>query len=56
MTALRLRVRLCRFSEGIDLPLLTSIHLGWNALTFDAESVESTLVMKSASCEKAAKE
>ena len=33
--------------DWIDLPLLTSMHLGWSAFSFNSASEESTLVMKS---------
>ena len=33
--------------DGIDLPLLTSMHLGWSSFSFNSASEESLLVMKS---------
>lgn len=42
-----LRVRISNWLHGVDLPELTSIELGWNALAFK-DSDNSTLVMKSA--------
>ena len=50
MWCLRVRSRLS--IHGLDLPELTSLHLGWSAFAFNAESTESTLVMQSKSCEK----
>ena len=43
----RLRVRFVEWCDWIDLPLLTSMHLGWSAFSFNSASEESTLVMKS---------
>lgn len=42
-----LRVNKENGSDVIDLPELVSMRLGWNALTFNEESDDSVLVMKS---------
>lgn len=44
---LYLRVNKENGSDVIDLPELVSMRLGWNALTFNEESDDSVLVMKS---------
>ena len=40
-----LRVGVVGCYNGIDLPLLTSIQLGWNALRFNNDA-SSTLILK----------
>ena len=42
-----LRVIDCDVSDWIDLPELTSIQMGYNALTFN-DDASSTLIMRSA--------
>ena len=45
MDVLCLRVRVVGCCNGIDLPLLRSIQLGWSAFRFNND-VSSTLILK----------
>ena len=45
MGVLCLRVSIVEWCNGIDLPLLRSIQLGWNAFRFNND-VSSTLILK----------
>ena len=45
MGVLCLRVSIVEWCNGIDLPLLRSIQLGWNAFRFNND-VSSTLIVK----------